>query len=116
MDYSTVQCPKQGAADMGTAGCSGHSSTQLTDGPQMCALCRQAALSFTPVQRDEGLQLREATGEAGLLYVTHAAALGLPVCPLGGLGFWREPGPVLLAVVPWWLPVAGTCSSRSAAA
>lgn len=108
VDYSTVQCPKQGVADMGKTACSGHSSAQLTDSPQMCAQHRQAAPSFTQAQRDEGLQLHEATGEVGLLYVTHTAALGPCVCPSCGLGFWREPGPVL--------PVAGTCSSHSAAA
>lgn len=40
VDYSIVQCPKQGVADMGKTACSGHSSAQLTDGPQMCALHR----------------------------------------------------------------------------
>lgn len=82
----------------------------------MCALCRQALLSFTPAQRDEGLQLDEATDEARLLYMIHAAALGLSVCPSGGLGSCREPGPVLLAAVLLWLPVDSTCSSRHAAA
>lgn len=46
---------------------------------------RQALLSFSPAQRDEGLQLDEATGEVRLLCVIHAAALGLSVCPSGGL-------------------------------
>lgn len=68
--------------------------THFTDCPQMCALCRQAPLSLTPAQRDEGLQLDKATDETGLLYVIHAAALGLSVCPSGGRGFCREPGPV----------------------
>lgn len=35
----------------------GHTSTQFTDLPQMCALCRQALLSFTPTQSGERLQL-----------------------------------------------------------
>lgn len=42
--------------------------------------------------------------EAGLLYVIPAAALGLSVWPSGGLGFCREPGPMLWAVVSRWLP------------
>lgn len=103
VDGSTIQCPKQGATDTGQ-GClvwpdmlgqgPGHSSTHFTDCPQMCALCRQAPLSLTPAQRDEGLQLDKATDETELLYVIHAAALGLSVCPSGGQGFCREPGPV----------------------
>lgn len=40
-------------------------------------------MSFTPAQRDEGLQPDETT--AGLLYVI-PATLGLPVSPSGGLG------------------------------
>lgn len=76
----------------------------------MCALCRQALLSFSPAQRDEGLQLDEATGEVRLLCVIHAAALGVSVCPSGGLDLCSG------LLVFLWLPGAGTCSSCQAAA
>lgn len=114
VDGSTIQCPKQGATDTGQ-GClvwpdvlgqgPGHSSTHFTDCPQMCALCRQAPLSLTPAQRDEGLQLDKATDETGLLSVIHAAALGLSVCPsVGRASVGSLDLCVLLMAVLWWLP------------